>query len=126
MGPGALVRRRNSLVHGKVEGYWHEKSNSSSIFPACHGELRRSQPAAPVDAMSPVDLLGTMFPNPCFIWLTRRDKLRQAISTVNAVRTGVWHSSQLSARMSQAPELPYSLETMDRAIGLDALVENRQ
>lgn len=36
------------------------------------------------------ELLSTIFPNLHYIWITRRDKVRQAISHEKAVQTNVW------------------------------------
>jgi LPS sulfotransferase NodH len=36
------------------------------------------------------DLMRTVFPNPHYIWMTRRDKVRQAVSFWKAIETGIW------------------------------------
>jgi LPS sulfotransferase NodH len=36
------------------------------------------------------DLMRTVFPNLHYIWMTRRDKVRQAISFWKAIETGIW------------------------------------
>jgi LPS sulfotransferase NodH len=36
------------------------------------------------------DILATTFPNLRYIWITRRDKVRQAISLWRAIQTGIW------------------------------------
>lgn len=40
------------------------------------------------------DLMSTIFPNLHYIWITRRDKLRQAISYWKALQTGAWTLSK--------------------------------
>lgn len=42
--------------------------------------------------LTPAQLLSTLFPNARFIWLTRRDKVRQAISLELAFQTDRWWS----------------------------------
>lgn len=44
----------------------------------------------PYQSLSERALLNALFYNPKFIWLQRRDKVRQAISWVKARHTGVW------------------------------------
>jgi LPS sulfotransferase NodH len=51
-----------------------------------HLALRLGKPLADIEA----DRLAETFPNLRYIWLTRRDKVRQAISYYKAVRTRVW------------------------------------
>jgi LPS sulfotransferase NodH len=44
---------------------------------------------------APREVLGAAFPNLHYIWLTRRDKLRQGISYYRAMETKVWRSSDI-------------------------------
>jgi trehalose 2-sulfotransferase len=48
----------------------------------------------PADATPPLDLLAAFFPNPRFVILLRRDKLRQAISWYRALGSGLWWMAQ--------------------------------
>lgn len=40
------------------------------------------------------DMLATVFPNLHYIWVTRRDKLRQAVSLWKAMQTGTWREDE--------------------------------
>lgn len=51
------------------------------------GALRRS---AADSRLSTAELMSREFPNPRYIWITRRDKVRQAVSYVRAAQSGVW------------------------------------
>jgi LPS sulfotransferase NodH len=42
-------------------------------------------------ALPPAALASALLPNLRYVWLTRRDKLRQAISYSRALQTGVWN-----------------------------------
>ena len=42
--------------------------------------------------MNQFELINALFYNPKFIWLQRRDKVRQAVSWIKARHTGVWDS----------------------------------
>src|SRR5919201_517480 len=44
----------------------------------------------------PPEVLAAAFPNLHYIWLTRRDKLRQGISYSRAMETKVWRSTDVS------------------------------
>lgn len=57
--------------------------------------LRRLREYDAYRTMEDADILARVFPGVRFVWLTRRDKVRQAISLLNARQSGVWNSSQL-------------------------------
>lgn len=40
------------------------------------------------------EILDCLFPNPRYVWITRRDKIRQAVSNYRAVLTDVWTEKQ--------------------------------
>lgn len=46
------------------------------------------------------ELLAATFPGLRYVWITRRDKVRQAVSFARAIQTGVW------ARTSDEPPVP--------------------
>ncbi len=69
-------------------------------------------------------LLATLFPNPTFIHLVRRDSIRQAISAVVATQTGTWRSipDQLNApRQNPA----YDFDCIRRALAFGVHCERR-
>lgn len=55
-------------------------------------EIARSDPA--FSALSLPEVLNRLFPNLHFLWATRDDKLRQAISWFKARQTGVWGQAE--------------------------------
>ncbi len=56
-------------------------------------------------ALPPAVLASALLPNLRYLWLTRRDKLRQAISFSKALQTGVW--SVTGPRMADRPDPQY-------------------
>ncbi|MCB0208253.1 MAG: sulfotransferase [Anaerolineae bacterium] len=48
-------------------------------------------PAYQTNTHTTSELLARVFPNLKYIWLTRRDKVRQAVSYAKAIQTDVWH-----------------------------------
>lgn len=49
------------------------------------------------------DLLATVFPNLHYIWVTRRDKVGQAVSLWKAIQTWTWKQEQASLTASGRP-----------------------
>lgn len=45
-----------------------------------------------------LELLSTIFPNLHYIWITRFDKVRQAVSLWRAIQTWTWRKDELSSR----------------------------
>lgn len=76
----------------------------------------------PIDQSLEVDqLLAETFANPCYIWTTRQNKVRQAVSLWRAQQTGVWLSgrqSLLSPFWTTTPKFSYER--------IDALVQEIQ
>ena len=64
---------------------------------------------------SGVELLRRVFPDLRYVFLTRRDKIRQAVSYDRAIRSGVWWSIRTSpngTRQTPAPP-PFDFEQID-------------
>jgi trehalose 2-sulfotransferase len=60
------------------------------------------------------ELLGRLFHNPRYVWMTRRDKVRQAVSLWRALQTRSW---RLDARHGDRPaELRYRFEGIDHLV----------
>jgi trehalose 2-sulfotransferase len=68
----------------------------AELQPSLHEELQsvRSDPIsiAPATCRKVQALLAGIFPNPTFIFLTRRDHIRQAVSALVAMQTKLWRS----------------------------------
>jgi LPS sulfotransferase NodH len=61
------------------------------------------------------NMLRVIFPNLHYIWLTRRDKVAQAVSHWRAIQTGRWHVSAGGAPVP-ADEPRYSFEAIDHLV----------
>lgn len=64
------------------------------------------------------EVLGEVFPNLRYIWITRRHKVRQAVSWEKAIQTGAW-AHGMPARPSE-----YSFASLDRRVAEIALQES--
>ena len=61
------------------------------------------------------DLLEHAFPNLHYVWLTRRNKVRQAVSHVKAVQTGIWVEGRpRNAAEEKTPQ--FDFEAIDREV----------
>lgn len=68
-----------------------------------------------------VDLLDRLFDGPRYVWMRRRDRVRQAISLWRALQTRTWRLEHPQANGSK-PELFYSFEGIEhlrRRLGAD-------
>jgi LPS sulfotransferase NodH len=71
--------------------------------------LRATRPDCARD-LTDAQLLAEVFPNLRYVWVTRRDKVRQAVSLAKAIQTQVWER-RINARVKQpvaAPEYKFS------------------
>jgi LPS sulfotransferase NodH len=62
------------------------------------------------------DLLRSLFPDPKYIWLTRRNVVRQAVSWWKACQSEVWHASadEKTPQATRTPE--YNYEAIDQLV----------
>ena len=69
------------------------------------------------NGLSDIELLRRTFPELRYVFLTRRDKIRQAVSYDRAIRSGVWWSISANAdqQISEppVPAPPFSFEKID-------------
>jgi LPS sulfotransferase NodH len=69
------------------------------------------------DVLAPNDLLEDNFPNLRFVWLRRRDTVRQAVSLWRAIQTWHWRQDAAEARNGTRPaaatRLRYSFDAID-------------
>jgi trehalose 2-sulfotransferase len=65
-------------------------------------------------------LLATVFPNLQYIWVTRRDKVKQAVSLWKAIQTWTWkqdtHSGSAHEPVYQAGELRFHFAAVDHLV----------
>lgn len=66
------------------------------------------------------DLLSTKFPNLHYIWATRQDKVRQAVSLWKAIQTSTWRMEESPLAKDQSPsppkELVFHFEAIDHLV----------
>ncbi|MFL5660490.1 MAG: Stf0 family sulfotransferase [Ktedonobacteraceae bacterium] len=62
------------------------------------------------------DLLSTIFPNLCYIWATRRDKVRQAVSLWKAIQTWTWKQEETDGSHLVAQELRFNFAAIDHLV----------
>jgi LPS sulfotransferase NodH len=94
----------NGIFGAKV--HWHQLVHLMS-------KIRGSRGGGGTD----IELLRGMFPRLRHVFLTRRDKVRQAVSYYKAIKTGVWWStqSQPNGNREDAPPIPeFDFEEIDR------------
>jgi LPS sulfotransferase NodH len=66
--------------------------------------------------LEPAHLVATLFPNPRYIWLRRRDKVRQAVSRCKALQTTIW-ISRTSREAREDPRFDFEqIETIVQQI----------
>src|SRR5215472_12960916 len=58
--------------------------------------------------------MATEFPNLRYIWLTRRDKVRQAVSYYRAIKTGEWWKIAGVHRENPQPEPKFDFDYIRR------------
>jgi len=94
----------NGVFGAKV--HWHQFLHLRKKIRLVHG-----------DGVSDLELLRSAFPDLRFVFLTRRDKVRQAVSYYKALRTDCWHSLRPDATITgqtqesfQAPTLALASE----------------
>ena len=62
------------------------------------------------------DLLSTIFPNLCYIWVTRRNKVRQAVSLWRAIQTWTWKQEETDGAHLVAQELLFNFAAIDHLV----------
>jgi trehalose 2-sulfotransferase len=82
----------NGVFAAKV--HWHQFEYLGRKLQAAHGDGRI------------LDLLKVSFPDLRYVFLTRRDKVRQAVSYYRAIETNVWWSAGADSRADQDPPAP--------------------
>ena len=68
------------------------------------------------EAASPPGVLGAVFPNLSYIWLTRRDKVRQGVSWYRAMMTERWRSTDPGDGSTSRPD--FDFEAIDHLVGV--------
>jgi trehalose 2-sulfotransferase len=77
------------------------------------------------EGLTTAEMMAKAFPNLKYLWLTRRDKVRQAISYLLAAKTGTWwqiEGGKSSRREDTVAEANFEPEKVDRL--MEKLVQN--
>jgi LPS sulfotransferase NodH len=62
------------------------------------------------------ELLERLFDRPRYVWVTRRDKVRQAVSLWRALQTRTWRLEHSSSRPRERAQLHYRYEGIDHLV----------
>jgi LPS sulfotransferase NodH len=89
------------------------------LEPAHFTDLMHGLPAAtsPQTYRDLAALLSPFFPSPTYIHLSRRDRLRQAISAVRAKDTGLWRSIPNVGEQVPQADPQFDIDRIERLIG---------
>ena len=103
-----------------VKLFWRDVVElATEIDPARFASLAQSQPeetsADRYRALA--ELMAPLFPSPIFVHLSRRDRLRQAISAVAANDTGLWRSIPDVGEQNPRADPNFDFERIERLIG---------
>jgi len=96
-----------------VKLFWRDVEDILEELDPSYFEYLRNTPP---DSFSPVtyrkiyELLAEIFPNPVFVHLTRRDRVRQAVSTLVATQTNLWRSIPGVGEQSPQREATYDYD----------------
>lgn len=77
------------------------------------GLLRQTPP---YQNMGPSEVIASVFPNPRYIFVTRRDKVRQAISNVRARQTQEWWFRDTSTTGTSGVAPTYNFTMIDQTV----------
>ena len=87
----------NGVFGAKV--HWHQFLHLRQKIRLIHG-----------DGASDLELLRSAFPDLRFVFLTRRDKVQQAVSYYKALQTDCWHSLRPDATVARETPIPAPAE----------------
>jgi trehalose 2-sulfotransferase len=120
-GPGQADRLGESWGVTRQADYLHmlfrHRTSANGVFGAkvtwrhFRGFVARSRAIEQCTALPPALVASTLLPNLRYVWLTRRDKLRQAISYSKAMQTGVWSVTGSPTADGSAPQYDRALIT---------------
>jgi len=118
----AAVTRHRTDPSGtlSVKLFWRDVVElATEIDPARFGSLAESQSEETgADCYRALAaLMAPLFPAPCFVHLSRRDRLRQAISAVAANDTGLWRSIPNVGEQDPRADPDFDFERIERLIG---------
>jgi trehalose 2-sulfotransferase len=98
----------NGVFGAKV--HWHQFLHLRKKIRLVHGE-----------GTSDLELLRSAFPDLRFIFLTRRDKVQQAVSYYKALRTDCWHSLRPDATITRETPVPAPISASEPSFDFDQI-----
>lgn len=102
-----------------VKLFWRDVQEMvAELDPANFGDIDAMRPETtmPETYRAIAALIAPAFPNPVYIHLWRRDRLRQAVSSLTAIQTGKWRSiPQMGERPDLAPA-EYDFDRIDQLL----------
>ena len=90
--PNGVCGVKVFIVEGYQDEYLYDFTRKAAEFPQYKGR-----------GLSAAELVADIFPDLHYIWLTRRNKVRQAVSFSKALQTKVWMTYRL--RENKEPQL---------------------
>ena len=96
-------------------GVFGAKVKMPEFFPYFIRKLKETD--AEAESLSDADLLSQTFPNLHYVWITRRSKVRQAVSLLKAIQTSVWKTRSVKPQKTPQEPLQYVFD------GIDLLVQ---
>jgi LPS sulfotransferase NodH len=103
-----------------VKLFWRDMIElANELDPVRFADLADSAPADtdPDTYRALAALLAPIFPDPAYLHLSRRDRLRQAISAVTANDSGLWRSIPNVGEQEPRAEPQFDLDRIERLIG---------
>jgi LPS sulfotransferase NodH len=79
------------------------------------GFIHRLRDLRPDDGYTGRALLGAEFPQLHYVWMSRRDKVRQAVSLWKALQTKAWHRKEGEPELRPG-DLVFSFEAIDHLV----------
>jgi len=112
------------VLRGYLARIRTEGTTSNGVFGAklmwheLEAMLPKLAEVAGLASADPHAVLRATFPNLRYLWLTRRDKVRQAISWYRALETSIWRSTDQPAGSAAdpAPEPAFDFEAIDQLV----------
>ncbi len=132
--PGALLGHFGAATVAELRAkLWQLGSTPNGVFGLKHGlseprfgelvRLFRGLPGAQGDRAGRLDVWETFFPNHRHVFMTRRNKVRLAVSWWRAIRSGEWHRSRGAPSTGAPVEDAYDFQAIDTLLNASVLRE---
>lgn len=122
--PSDLLSTYRKADHAELQGYlWKLGSTANGVFGISHSfyephfsqltETLRKFPICPSTAIKRTEVWENVFANHRHIFMTRRNKIRLAVSWWRAIQSGVWHLPKGEERKPFDFSNAYSFEAIN-------------